>query len=83
MLLPGLSAVEALVIAETIRLKVQQWSGEPPITSVSIGIASVTPDPAIDWAGLVMAADRALYAAKANGRNRSVRAAIPKLSMVA
>ena len=82
-LLPGLSAVEALAVAETIRLNVLQWSGDPPITSVSIGIASLTPDPAIDWAGLVMAADRALYAAKANGRNRSVLASVPKLSLVA
>ncbi|WP_213741277.1 diguanylate cyclase [Bradyrhizobium sp. dw_411] len=82
-LLPGLSAVEALEVAETIRLNVLQWSGDPPITSVSIGIASLTPDPAIDWAGLVMAADRALYAAKANGRNCSVLASVPKLSLVA
>ncbi len=71
------------MVAETIRLNVLQWSGDPPITSVSIGIASLTPDSAIDWAGLVMAADRALYAAKANGRNRSVLASVPKLSLVA
>jgi diguanylate cyclase (GGDEF)-like protein len=82
-LLPGLSSADAYAVAETIRLNVLQWSGDPPITSVSIGIASLTPDPAMDWAGLVMAADRALYAAKADGRNRSVLASIPKLSLVA
>jgi diguanylate cyclase (GGDEF)-like protein len=82
-LLPGLSSLEALGVAETIRLNVLKWSGDPPFTSVSIGIASLTPDPTIDWAGLVMAADRALYAAKANGRNRSVLASVPKLSLVA
>jgi diguanylate cyclase (GGDEF)-like protein len=82
-LLPGLSSLEALSVAETIRLKVQQWSGDPPITTVSVGVASLTPDITTDWSGLVNAADKALYAAKANGRNRSVMASMPKLSLAA
>src|ERR1700743_179595 len=73
-LLPGLSAVQALGVAETIRLKVQQWSHEPPAPPVSIGVASLPPTATIEWHELLKAADTALYAAKANGRNQSVLA---------
>ena len=79
-LLPALSAAEALVVAETIRLKVQQWSEH---TSVSIGVASLTPDVTMEWSELIGAADKALYAAKAGGRNRCVVATVPQLSLVA
>jgi diguanylate cyclase (GGDEF)-like protein len=82
-LLPGLSSDEALAIAEKIRLKVQQWSGEPTVTTVSIGVASLTPAPAMEWSELLRAADEALYLAKAKGRNRSVLACPPKLTLVA
>jgi diguanylate cyclase (GGDEF)-like protein len=82
-LLPGLSPAEAVGVAETIRLKVQEWSDDPTPTTVSIGVASLTPGPAVDWSVLVNAADKALYAAKAAGRNQSVLASIAKLSLAA
>jgi diguanylate cyclase (GGDEF)-like protein len=79
-LLPAFSAEEALVVAETIRLKVQQWSEH---TSVSIGVASLTPNVTLEWSELIGAADKALYVAKAGGRNRCAVAAVPQLSLVA
>jgi diguanylate cyclase (GGDEF)-like protein len=82
-LLPGLSAKEALGVAETIRLKVQQWSDEPTVTTVSIGVASLTPAATMEWHELLKAADKALYAAKANGRNQSVLARLPELALAA
>jgi diguanylate cyclase (GGDEF)-like protein len=82
-LLPGLSSMAALAVAETIRLKVELWSEAPQVTTVSIGVASMMPAAATDWTELVGAADKALYAAKAQGRNRSVLANVPKLTLVA
>ena len=79
-LLPGLSPEEAVRVAETIRQKVRNWS---EVTTVSIGIASLTPSASMDCSELVKAADKALYAAKANGRDQSVLASFPKLSLVA
>jgi diguanylate cyclase (GGDEF)-like protein len=82
-LLPGLSVNEAMRIAEAIRLKVQQSCADPRTTTVSIGVASLTPLANMDPSDLVKAADTALYAAKANGRNQTVQASIPKLTLVA
>jgi diguanylate cyclase (GGDEF)-like protein len=71
-LLPGLTPFSALEVAELIRLKVQQWSAGQPGVTISIGVASLTPTGALPWSALVSAADKALYAAKDDGRNRSV-----------
>jgi diguanylate cyclase (GGDEF)-like protein len=82
-LLPDLSPAEAFVVAETIRLKVEQWCGETATTTVSIGVASLVPSGHMEWTAMVRAADEALYAAKASGRNRTVLAAGSKLSLAA
>ncbi|MET0708787.1 MAG: sensor domain-containing diguanylate cyclase [Tardiphaga sp.] len=74
-LLPGASAEEALAVAEKIRLSVEQLATEPAPLTASIGVASLTPLVTMEYSKLVEAADKALYAAKAAGRNQSVVAA--------
>ena len=82
-LLPNISASDAFKVAETIRVKVQGWSDDGSASTVSCGVASLVPAAGMDWAVLVAAADKALYAAKAGGRNQSVIASLPQLSLVA
>ncbi|WP_027544199.1 diguanylate cyclase [Bradyrhizobium sp. WSM2254] len=82
-LLPNTSITEAFRIAEAIRGKVLGWSDDTATSTVSCGIASLVPAAGMDWSILVAAADKALYAAKAGGRNQSVVASLPKLSLVA
>jgi diguanylate cyclase (GGDEF)-like protein len=70
-LLPATDTDGALVVAEKIRAAVSDLrvTGVDRAITASLGVATV-PDHASDGDQLVRAADRALYLAKTNGRNR-------------
>jgi diguanylate cyclase (GGDEF)-like protein len=77
-LLPSCPKAQALPVAEKIRVAINVRSGraaaaEKPFTTVSIGVATF-PDDGQAGRALVDAADAALYAAKARGRDRVVLA---------
>jgi len=73
--LPETTTAGAFTMAQNIREAVEQLppvrEGEAPMT-VSIGIATWTLGPYGDLEQLLFAADKALYQAKASGRNRVV-----------
>jgi diguanylate cyclase (GGDEF)-like protein len=72
-LLPGLTAADALPVAERLRAAVAEAPFEPSLR-VSIGLAS-WPRDAADRDTLLERADAALYAAKRAGKDRTVLAA--------
>jgi diguanylate cyclase (GGDEF)-like protein len=72
--LPNVDAAGALQTAEAMRSRVHQLGIEnfgSPIDrlTISVGVCSIVPGPALTRGGLVDAADSALYRAKAAGRN--------------
>jgi len=78
LILPNTPAEGALHLAETIRSAVSSLEIPHPHSSasafvtLSLGVACIVPSPDTDPTGLLSAADRALYAAKEQGRNRVV-----------
>lgn len=72
--MPETEAEGAHIVAERIRVAVEELqfevNGRPVPVTVSIGVAAVVPTQADGGEQLVAAADKALYQAKAAGRNR-------------
>jgi diguanylate cyclase (GGDEF)-like protein len=79
-LLPGTPAQGAAVLAERLREAVAQapceCQGRPIPVTVSIGVCGARLESGDTWDQLIHAADQALYAAKAAGRNRVECAAL-------
>ena len=79
-ILPGAGHDAAMTAAERLRLHVIQQpisvagAADPIAVTVSVGVATLSPGVVVARTALVASADRALYAAKRTGRNRSVHA---------
>lgn len=74
--LPATSIQETMKMAEYFRLKIKELKIEhmksdvDQYVTVSIGVASVVPQQDTSFSEIIAAADKALYKAKSNGRNR-------------
>ena len=85
LLLPGADIDTAVAAGERLRRAIADLrivnSGAPSgLLTISIGVASLDPQPSEQAGILVEAADAALYAAKRNGRNTVVAHATPAFS---
>ncbi len=80
-MLPGTPSEGAAVVAERLRAlvadSVHDLEGTKATVTVSIGYATWQPGTAMTGEDLIVAADRALYAAKRAGRNRVCGATAP------
>jgi len=75
-LVPGIEGARAADLAELLRRSIEALTIEhraspaAEVVTISVGLATMIPDRDRDPAALLKAADEALYAAKAAGRNR-------------
>ena len=80
--LPEMDQEHSLAMAEAMRLRVESLhishmhAGEKQHVTISVGVATLLSAQAADIHGLIGAADRALYEAKRQGRNRVCMATI-------
>ena len=80
LVLPGRGVADGMAIGEALRAEVEAAamshpaSAVAPHVTVSVGVAALVPDASQPPEALITAADRALYRAKARGRNRVVAA---------
>ncbi|MES2152172.1 MAG: diguanylate cyclase [Pseudomonadota bacterium] len=77
LLAPATDSLQVLVIAQGIceqlqRLAIPHAGSPHGVITISIGVAALTPEQGITSENLVHCADRALYRAKQEGRNRAV-----------
>jgi diguanylate cyclase (GGDEF)-like protein len=70
--LPGAHIVASELLSAVRSLEIVHAAWERGIVTISIGLAVSSPQPVIDPARLIEAADQALYAAKQAGRDRAV-----------
>lgn len=76
LLAPATDGAHAMAIARGICDELEKLAlphaGSPHgVITISIGVATAMPDEADDWSTLIEKADRALYRAKQDGRNRA------------